>query len=41
LHVRDFPAFADRVLAHAALAGRALARPLLDRPPLHVFSSAA
>jgi 3-deoxy-7-phosphoheptulonate synthase len=41
LHVRDFPAFAERVLAHAALAGRALARPLLDRPPLHVFSSAA
>src|SRR3954453_18895430 len=41
LHVRDFSAFADRVLAHAALAGRALARPLRDRPPLHPVSSAA
>src|SRR4051794_40166507 len=41
LHVRDYPAFAARVLEYAALAGRGLARPLPELPPLRAVPSAA
>jgi 3-deoxy-7-phosphoheptulonate synthase len=41
LHVREYPEFAARVLDYAALAGRALARPLPERRTLHAVPSAA